>query len=199
MSWTVSGSASGTDWTDSWTESGTFTVGLKRDIANLPVYLFADDGSSYTISYSRTRTEYDAVGDCTVTYTGTGTGSGSPTNPGWVGDTFNNLDPPNTTDALPDALGLYVGFPLTYDETYSGCGGSGSSPTQQLTGPFVHGIGSIPACAPSALADPLTVAGFGFGGVWVDPNFQFGCTASALPVDGGTQSITVTGSVHYTA
>ena len=99
VSWTVTGSTSGDwdgdiAWSESWSESGTFNIKVKRDPVNFADYLVVNNGSGYTIQYSRTRTEDDAEPDCHTTYTRTG--SGADTFPAtWLGSTFPNLDPPD--------------------------------------------------------------------------------------------------------
>jgi hypothetical protein len=207
ISWTVQGSAAGTDgasgdpWSETWSETGAMTVKVKRDPVNVPDYLVVDDGSSYTLSYSDQMQQTNSQQQCTVTTTGTGSGSGSPTTGGYLGSTWPNLDPPDPTDAYPDILGLGGGTPMSYSTSTSGCGSSGSTGPTTLNGPFAHGIGSLPACVPAAVAgqDAYT-AGYGFVGAWDAGKQAFGFSCSAtVAVPGGSQLVTISGSVSYPA
>ena len=204
LSWAVSGRAAGAaaniEWSETWTESGTLTLALTRDPINLASYLVVDDGSSYTIDYASTLTEYDTLADCTVTTTSSAGGSGAPDNTaGFIGSTVFNLDPPNPSDTLTDFLGLGPGWLMDLTGTWSGCGDSGTDDPVTVNAPFVHGLDPYPACVPPSLTGhEADVAGWEFPGGWIEDQakYDFGCS-DTLAVDGGTQTITVTGSVTY--
>lgn len=205
VSWTVSGSASGANgddtWSESWAESGTMTLALTRDPITYPDDILVDDGSTYSINYSRNRTEYSAAYDCTTTYDGSGSGSGPTVDIGFIGSTHPNLDPPDPNDdyGFQDLIYLSADTPLTFTDTWSGGCGGGSEQTAE-TGPFVYGIDELPTCVPAGVdtEDLWYVPGWSFVGQWDEDgqNFEFSCSDSH-PVEGGSQSITVSGSVTY--
>jgi len=206
MSWSVAGSASGTDgavtWSESWTENGSATLALKRDPVNVADYLVVNDGSTYSIDYTETRTEYDSGRDCTTTYDGSGSSSGTPADAGFMGSTAPNLDPPNPTDTWADSLNLAFMAPFTYTETFNGGCSSGSTSDPSAFGPFYHGLDGVssPPCVPAALlgTDDTYWAGWPFVGAWngSQSKFEFACTKT-VPVAGGSQTITVSGTASY--
>jgi hypothetical protein len=204
ITWSVEGSAAGTDgggdpWTETWSETGSLTVKVKRDPVNVAAYLVVDDGSGYTLSYTDQVKQTDSQQQCTVTTTGTGSGAGAPVTAGFFGSTFPNLDPPDPTDGYPDVLGLSGLMPISYSTSTSGCGSSGSTSPVSENGPYLHGLDAPPPCVPAAVAGQSAyTSGWQFVGAWDEgqQSFDFGCSAS-VPVTGGSQLITINGSVSY--
>ena len=207
LTWTVSGNASGTSsgytWTDTWNETGTLSIKVKRGPVSMPEWYLVDNGSSYTIDYTQDRTVTSTQNGCTTAYERLGTGSGAPVAifayPGVIGQTYPNLDPPIPYDEFPDPLDLYFYAPLAYSETWEGCSNGSANGTGN--GPYYHGLDTLPACIPASLDGAASIwwqPGAPFSAGWKESNkiFEFDCSAT-VPVTGGNQTITVSGSVGY--
>jgi hypothetical protein len=204
LNWTVTGSASGTEssysWSESWNETGTLNIKVKRGPVSMPEWYLVDNGSTFTIDYTQDRTVISE--GCTTQYERVASDTGVPTPafayPGVIGQTSPNLDPPDPDDAFPDPLDLYFSVPFSYEETWEGCSNGFTTGTGQ--GPYYHGLDPLPACLPDGLVSspPWWEPGAPFSAVWKESgkNFVFDCSAT-VPVTGGSQTITVTGSVTY--
>jgi hypothetical protein len=207
LTWSVSGSSSGADgnisWSESWTESGDVTLAITRDPVNYADYLVVDNGSTYTVDYTYTRSEQNSLSGCTTSFDGAGSGAGPISAPlGFLGTTWFNWDPPDTADAYPDLLAMTLGARLDYTETWSNdCGGGGTTEDPDGAAPFYYGLAgaTLPICVPPALTGAGSYTdGWAFSGAWNDPSkqFEFGCS-DTVPVPGGSQTITLGGTVSY--
>ena len=188
------------DWSETWNESGSVALKLKRDPVNLADYLFADNGSSYSIIVLEEPDGAHTDNHARSPMRERQSGSGTPTGPRVPREHQSESSTHLMWPTRSPTCSAFLGLPLSYSETIGGTCGNGSSGPTAGSGPFYHGIAQAPGVPAQPqlggrrhLCERLAVRGrMGRGQSTV--RFQLHRLATS---DGGSQTITVSGTVAY--